>query len=406
MPNPAAGLFKQVAYKAEAAYGTIPAATAPVAQALRRVSSTIDLNKDTYLSQEIKPSFQKSDFRHGVRRGKGKITGDLQCKTHADFIGWALKRDFAAVAAITAASITITGTGPTWTVARAAGSFLTDGVKIGHVIRLSVGTFNAANLAKNLLVTAVTALSLTVIVLNGSALVAEATITGSTVTVVGKTTFIPQSGHTDKSFAIEHWFSDLGQSEVYSGCKIDQINLSLPPTGMAQIDMDVIAQQVTTAAAQYFTTPTAITTTTALAAVNGVLRIGGVTVATITGLTLAINPGFTGDPVVGSNLVPFQFPGSVNISGQATAYFDSVALRDAFFNETEIDLIAAFTSDNTAAADFLAITLPRIKVGGAAKTDGEGGIIQTFPFQALEPLTGGAGLATEKTTIQIQDAQA
>jgi hypothetical protein len=32
--------------------------------------------------------------------------------------------------------------------------------------------------------------------------------------------------------------------------------------------------------------------------VNGVLRAGGVTYATLTGLTLTINPGFTGDPVV------------------------------------------------------------------------------------------------------------
>lgn len=404
MPNPAAGLFKQLAYKAEVTYGLIPAAAA--AQALRRVSSTVDLQKDTYLSAEIKSSFQKSDFRHGVRRVKGKVQGDLQCKTHSEFFAYALKRDFAAVTAITAASISITGTGPTWTVARAAGSFLTDGVKVGHVVRLSVGAFNALNINKNLLVVAVTALQLTVIVLNGTAMFVEATITGSTVTVIGKTTFIPQAGHTDKSFSLEHWFADLGQSEVFSGCKVDQINLSLPPTGLAQLDMDVMAQNCTTAAAQYFTSPTAITTTTALAAVNGVLRIGGVTVATITGLTLSINPGFTGDPVVGSNLVPFQFPGGINITGQATAYFDSVALRDAFFNETEIDLIAAFTADNTAAADFLTFTLPRIKLGGANKSDGEGGIIQTFPFQALEPLTGGAGIANERTTLQIQDAQA
>ena len=33
-------------------------------------------------------------------------------------------------------------------------------------------------------------------------------------------------------------------------------------------------------------------------------------------------------------------------------------------------------------------------------------MVQTFTFQALEALTGGTGSATEKTTIQIQDAQA
>jgi hypothetical protein len=376
------------------------------AQALRRVQSTLDLNKDTYLSNEIKTSFQKSDYRHGVRRVRGKVSGDLQSGTHKDFFAAALKRAYASITAITGASITISGSGPTYTVARAAGSFLSDGVKVGHVVRLSVGSFNAANLSKNLLVTAVVALNLTVVVLNGSALVAEGPIATSTVTVVGKTTFIPQSGHTDNSFAFEHWYSDLVQSEVFTGCKVDQMQLSLPPTGLAQIEMDVLGQNITTSTSQYFTSPTAITTTTAMAAVNGVLRIGGTSVATITGLTLTINPGFTGDPVVGANTVPFLFPGSVMVSGQATAYFDSVTLRDAFINETEIDLLAAFTADNTAASDFIAIHLPRIKVGGAAKNDGEGGLVQTLPFQALEALTGGTGVQTEKTTIQIQDAQA
>jgi hypothetical protein len=404
MTNPAAGIFKQIAYKKEVTFGTVPSAS--TAQAMRRVSSTLDLAKDTYLSNEIKQSFQKSDYRHGVRRVKGKLTGDLQCKTYSDFMGFALKRDFGAITAITAASITIAGSGPTYTLTRAAGSFLTDGIKLGHVIRLSIGTFNAANLSKNLLVVTITATVLTVIVLNASALVAEGPITGSTVTVIGKTTFIPQTGHTDNSFSYEHWFPEITASEVFSGCKVDQLTLSLPPTGLAQLDMDILGQQITTASAQYFTSPTVITTTGAMASVNGVLRAGGVTYAIVTGLTLTINPGFTGDPVVGSNVVPFLFPGSVMVSGQFTAYFADTVLRDAFINETEIDLLAAFTADNTAASDFLSIHLPRIKVGSANKTDGEGGVVQTFSFQALEALTGGAGIQTEKTTVQIQDAQA
>jgi hypothetical protein len=38
-------------------------------------------------------------------------------------------------------------------VARSAGSWLTDGIKIGQVGRLTAGGFNAANSNKNLLVT-------------------------------------------------------------------------------------------------------------------------------------------------------------------------------------------------------------------------------------------------------------
>lgn len=400
----AAGLAKQVTYKVESAYGTIPAAAS--AQSLRRVSSSLDLSKDTYASNEIRTDLQVSDFRHGVRRVKGAINGELSAKTYADFMAAAVKRAFAAVTAIAGASITIAGAGPTYTVTRAAGSFLTDGVKVGDVIRLSVGSFNVGNINKNLMVVSLTALVATVIVVNGSAMVAEGPIATSTVTVFGKKTFIPTSGHTDQSFSIEHWYSDIAQSEVFSGCKVDKVALNLPPTGMATVGIDFMGQNETTAASQYFTSPTAATTTGTMAAVNGVLRVNGVTSAIVTGLSINLDPGFTGDPVVGSNTVPNLFPGTVNVSGQLTAYFQDANLRDAFLNETEVDLYVVFTADNTATADFLAFGMPRIKLGGAAKNDGQGGLVQTIPFTALFNKNGGAGIATEATTLQIQDSAA
>ncbi len=401
----ATGLFKQVKYKLETTFGIIPAASA--SQLLRRVESTLDMSKDTYPSQEIRSDLQRSDFRHGVRRVKGVLKGELSPKTYSDFIGAAVKKLFAAGVAASGAGITIAaGSGTSWTVTRAAGSYLTDGFKIGDVIRLSVGTFNAANINKNLFITALTATVATITVLNGVAMVAEGPISGSTVTVTGKKTFIPTSGHLDQSFSVEHWYSDLGQSEVFSGCKVDKVDFSLPPTGMATISVDLTGQNETTATAEYFTTPTAVTTTAVLASVNGVLRANGSVIATVTGLSIAIDPAFSGDPVVGSNVVPNLFPGTVHVSGQFTAYFDSATLRDSFLNETEIDLAVVFSADNTAAADFLTLVLPRIKVGGASKNDGQGGIVQTFPFEALINNNGGAGIATEKTTISIQDSAA
>lgn len=407
----AAGLFKQVAYKVESTFGVQP--TASAAQALRRVQSTLDLSKDTYQSNEIRTDLQVADFRHGVRRVKGGINGELQCKTYSDFIAAAVKKDFAAGVSASAVSLTIAGTYAGWTVTRASGSYLTDGFKIGDVIRLSVGSLNAANINRNLLIITLTATVATCITLNnsnaatgGTALVAEGPITGCTVAVVGKKTFVPTTGHTDKSYTIEHFYSDLTQSECFTGCKVNKLSLNLPPTGLATIGVEFQGKDVVTAASQYFTSPTAATTTSALAAVNGVVRLNGTTVAILTGLSISIDPGFTGDPVVGSNTVPNLFPGTVNVSGQATAYFQDVTLRDVFLNETEVDLYAVFTSDNTAAADFMAFALPRVKLGGAGKNDGQGGLVQTLPFRALKNTAGGTGIATEATTISIQDAQA
>ena len=400
----ASGIFKQVKYKVESTYGTVPAAS--TAQLLRRVTSDLDLSKDTYESNEIRPDFQVADMRHGVRRVGGGISGELSAGTYKDFIAAALKKAWTATTAISGISMTIAGSGPTWTLTRAAGDYLTGGLKIGDVIRMSVGTLNAANINKNLLIVNLTATVATVLPLNGVALVAEGPIASTTVTVIGKKSLIPSTGHTDLSYSIEHWYPEVPASEVFSGCKVNNISFDLPPTGMATVRIDFMGKDITTSASEYFTSPTAVTTGGCMAAVNGVLRIGGVTVANVTGLSLQIAAGLTGDPVVGSNTIPNQFPGRVRVSGQFTAYFDSTTMRDLFINETETSLYAVFTADNTATSDFVGFSISRLKVGGASKNDGETGLVQTLPFTALLNTAGGAALANDATTISIQDSQA
>jgi hypothetical protein len=71
----ATGVAKQLTYKAESTWGTVPAASG--AQALRRVTSNLALKKQTYQSNEIRPDYQVSDMRHGVRSVEGSISGEL-----------------------------------------------------------------------------------------------------------------------------------------------------------------------------------------------------------------------------------------------------------------------------------------------------------------------------------------
>lgn len=400
----ASGVFKQVTYKVETQYGVMPAAAA--AQAMRRVTSSLDLTKDTYQSNEIRPDFQVGDMRHGLRKVGGTIAGELSAKTYGDFFAAALKKDFTAGVTVTGASITVGGTAGAWTITRAAGSFLTDGIKVGDVVRLTAGAFNAANLNKNIQVSAVTAMMLTGVVLNASALVAEGPIASATVAVIGKKTLVPQSGHTDKSFSIEHWHPDVPASEVYTGCKVTKISLSLPATGMATISVEFGGKDVTGGAAQYFVTPTPVTVTGTMAAVNGVVKVGNATGGTITSASIEISCAQSSEPGIGSNTADQVATGRVIVTGQITAKFDSTALRDAFYNETEVSAYLAFTADNSANSDFIAFSMGRLKLNGASKDDGEKILIQTIPFQALLNGAGGAAAATDMTTIAVQDSAA
>jgi len=400
----ATGVAKQLRYKAEATWGTAPGTGS--AQLLRRVTSDLSLKKQSYQSAEIRSDYQVADMRHGVRSVEGGINGELSSGTFKDFIAAAVRRAFTTVTAITGASITIAGSGPTYTVTRAAGSWITDGVKVGQVGRLTAGSFNAANLNKNLLVLVETATVLTVMPLNGVALVAEGPIGSATWSITGKTTYVPTTGHTDPSFSIEHWHSDVNVSELFLGCKLNEMAIALPPTGMGTIDMQFLGKDVTTAGSAYYVTPAAETTTGVLAAVNGILAVQGAAVAILTGLNFTIRGNMTGEAVVGSNTYADITEGRVLVEGQFTALFQDATIRDYFINETEISLIAALSASNAAGADFLAFAFPRIKVGGAAKGDGERALVQTLPFTALFNSAGGAATSSEQSTIAIQDSQA
>lgn len=399
------GIYKQVSYKKEVTFGVLPSAAS--AQSVRRVSSSLAMTKDTYQSNEIRQDFQLADDNHGQRKVGGGIDGELSAATYADFTAALLKKDFAATAAITGLSVTIGGSAGAWTITRAAGSFLTDGVKIGDVVRLTAGSFSAANLNKNIHVTNVTALVLTGAVINASLLIAEGPIAAATVTVPGKKSLIPQTGHTNDSFAIEHWYPDVPTSEVYVGCKPSKMSIGLPATGMATCKFEFTGKDVSPpTTTQYFTAPTAATSTGTMAAINGVLRIGGSTMQNVTGLTIDISTAQTGEPTIGANTVSSLESGRVLVTGSITATFANTVLRDAFYNETEISLYAVFTADNSAASDFMAYSLSRIKVSDASRDDGEKSLTVTAPFKALLNKAGGAALASDMTTISIQDSAA
>ncbi len=401
----ATGVNKRVSYKVEGTWGTLPGASG--AQALRRVKSDLALKKQTYESAEIAGHLQRVDYRHGVRSVSGVISGELSPGTYKDFMAAALRRAFAAVTPTTSVSLTIAGTGPTYTVTRGTGSYLTDGYKVGMVVRLSVGTLNAANISKNLLIIAIgSATVITVMPLNGVALFAEGPISGCTVTAIGKVTYAPTSGQTDLSYSIEHWHADLSVSEVYSGCKVSKMDFLLPPSGMSTLDTTFLGKDVTTAGAQYFTSPTAESTSGILAAVNGILVAQGSAIAYFNNLTINYDGEMTSQPVIGSNTAADITEGRVLVSGSLTALFTDATMRDYFLNETEVSLVAVLSTSSLAAADFISLALPRVKFGDATKDDGPKALIQTLPFTALYNYAGGAGVATEQTTFQIQDSQA
>jgi hypothetical protein len=366
-----------------------------------------NLKKGTYESDEIASHLQRQDYRHGVRSVEATLSGPLSAGTWKDFVAAAVRRAYAAVTASTALSITIAGTGPTYTVSRSAGSWLTDGYKIGMVGRLSAGAFNAANLAKNLVITDITSATVLVVMpLNGVALVAEGPIASSTFTATGKVTYAPPASQTDSSFSIEDYHSDIAQSEVYTGCKVNQVGLCgagdrhhhelLPADGQGRHHerVAVLHQPDGGDDEQH-------------------PRLGqrpadraGRGIALATSLNVSLKGNMSAEAVVGSQVYPDIAEGRILVDGSMTVLFADATQRDHFLNEDEVSVIAVVGSNLTAAADFISICLPRVKFNSADKSDGDKSITRQIAFAALYNSAGGAGIKSEQTTIQIQDSGA
>lgn len=397
----ASGIFKQLRYKKEVTWGVAPGATG--AQLLRRTTSDLNMVKNAYESNEMRSDFQVADMRHGIRSVNGNINGELSPLTYVDFFAAILRK--AAVAGVSATSLSITSSILAKTFTRSTGSWLTDGFKVGDVVRFSGYTAgNVGMNARNYRIATLTATIMTVA--DSTGMVDAAAVTSISCAVTGKKIWVPTTGHTDDSFSIEHYFADLAQSELFTGCKVNQLDISLPATGMSTIGIGILGKGVTTAASAYYTSPSAETTTGLLTGVSGKLRVGGADVANVTAANLSIQAGLSPAEVVGSNDIGAVFPGRVRVSGEFSAYFEDVTMRDAFINETEIALHLLLTTGSEANASFLNFVLPRLKLSGATKDDGEKGLIQTIPFTALLNTAGGTGLDTEKTTIIVQDSAA
>lgn len=386
----ARGIAKRVTVAKEPGFGTLGTGNGT---ALRRVQSTLALEKDSYQSQEIITSQQIRDARHGVRRIRGNLTAELAPGSYRNVWEVLLRRDWTTGTTI-AGTFTASGT----QITRAAGNFLTDGIKAGDIIRGAGYTVGTAWNDLNLRVVSVLAGTLSLA--SGAA---GTGTDGTSISVVGKKTFAPDTGHLYNSLTFEHWFGDLSISERFLGCKPNSMTVNLPATGMSTIGMDVVGKSFVGTNIMAYATPDPSPPTSPIAAVNGSLYFNGQDLALVTGASFTVNGNITGDPVVGSNEIPELFEGRIGVQGQLQAYFDGPTLRDLFVNEVDTQLLLMFTTDNSPNASFVKFWFPRVKLMSATKDDGEKGLVQTVNFMGLE-LTSGAD--DDLTTMVIQDSNA
>lgn len=401
------GVGVSVRYKAYASGAIADPATAASpgtsnGQKLRRVASTMNLKRDPYQSQEIRSDRQVADYRLGTKRVAGDISGELSPGTYWDFMvamcrGTAAAEfsksntDFTNVAA-TASSSKFTVGGSTWAA---------QGFRVGDVIRFANMSV-AANNDVNFLIVSLSGVDAVVT----PAPTDQTADSAFTVTCKGKKISIPTSGFVDTLFGIEHYHSDVDLSQLFQECRVGRMQVGMPATGLATATFGFMGrdmQALATGSSPYLTAPSAETTTGLVAAVNGVLRLGGAAaLVTAADLTFDLSP--SAEPVVGSNLVPEIFLGDAQISGNLSFLLQDFTMLNNFLGETALELSIMMECAGAAPKDFIKFTLPNIVLNQHdVGVQGRAGVPVSAGFMARLKATA---TGYDNTTITIQDSAA
>jgi hypothetical protein len=386
---------------------TDPAATG--GQILRRVSSSLNLQRDSYRSNERRSDRQIAGFRLGTKRGQGSISGELSPATYFALIEAAHRHTSVASISKSNTELTsVTSNAGTSTFIFAGGNPVTEGFRVGDIVRFASLAATANNGINFMITEFSTANNRTMHVY--PAPVTDA-VADSTFTVVrpGKNTMIPSTGHVSRKIAIEHWNEDIDVAELFTEGRIAGYRLSVPASGLATFETTLGFRNSVLSSggsAPFFTAPTAATSGNICASVNGLLRIGGTAVGVATGIEISCMAELGMEPVINpNNLVPDIFLGPSIVEGTVSCFFEDSSLVSAFLNETESNILLQLGNSSSTSGDLITIYLPRLIFSGADRPmDGDGGQTISLPFQALK--YEGAAAGVEQTTIRIHDTAA
>lgn len=397
----ASGILKVTSWKKQSGLG-VPSAGAS-GKTARRTSSMFKADRDTFESNEIATHHQSTGVAYGMQKADGKIDGLLSAGTFADLFASILEKDFATGIVIGTQTITYAGSTPNWTLT-GTGLMAGTGLKVGDIIRASGGSVTANN-ARNLLITALTNTVATVYALDEVAVSPGASVT-TILTVVGKKTNAPITGHTKDYYSIEEWYSDLSKSELFTDMRVGSVAVSLPATGNGTVSIDFVGLGRTVGVAQVLTSP--VTTSTAImTAVNGTIYINGANQVGVTGINFTVsNEAANAGARIGFNTGAEVTTGRIKVSGSLTAQFDSTTLQTLLTGETNTSIVVALTGDTTGTADCMSFAMSRVKLTSDTADDGEKAIVRTYSFVAEYNPSGGSGTANDQSILSIVDSAA
>jgi hypothetical protein len=362
------------------------------------------LTKDSFESDSIRRDQQYSNPRHGLRQGAFALSQELQIGGHNDLFAGLLRNAWAA-GATTGVSTDMAVDATARTITRTGGSFVTDGFKVGDIVRFATsGSGTAGNENVNLRLTNVTALVLTYA--NDpwtSVMTTDAAGDSVTLSAPGAKLSVPSSAHTKDYFTIDDWHDDISQGTRITDAIVNSVEMDISPGAHATATFNMLGVNADLDNnAEYFVAADAAPTGALLAGPEGKLRYDGADSAVMTQISLTIDSGGEAKAVIGANVSPDIFRLGVRATGSLAALFDGDAILDNFDDEAEASLFVYLFADSTASSEFLIIKLPNVKINSADKASDGPAQVLSGEFSAGKYV--GASTVIEGTSVVLVDS--
>lgn len=363
-------------------------------------------------SQEVRRDGLSTRGRHGLQRTGGSYSSELSIGGFDDILEAVMRGTWSsadlAITEATASLASIT-TGAN-TIVAAAGSWITAGLRVGDVVVLT-GHSSAGNNSRNLRITGLTALTMTVAETLTVNAVAD---TAFTVTRTGRKLINPGAGAlVRRYFTIEEHEYDLDQSEVFTDCVWSSVNISMQPNGLILLNTAWSGtgqfEAKSTGTSPHFTTPTT-PTGDPLAVLEATVRLGSGDLLDLTSFDITIdNQAMSPDVISSSPYAPDVFTGSELVTMNISMLRKDLLSVADFIAETPLTLHVLATENEAAPESFFSLFVPNFTLGSVDKSAlAKAGGPRTQTISIPSALIGidNTGGAFDATQVKIQISNA
>lgn len=368
------------------------------------------ISKAAIESKEVRQDGMSTRGRHGTRKTNGAYSSELSLGLFDPVLQAVMRGTWSAAnLAITQSAMTSVTTGA-HTIVAAAGSWITEGLRVGDVIR-ATGLPDAGNNGRNLRITGLTALTITVaetLTVNAGA------DTSFTITRPGRVLINPTS-RVKKYFTVEEHELDIDGSEIFTDVVWSSLKFSMQPDGLVMCDSTWLgtgqSEVKSGGSAPHFTSPTT-PTGIPLAATEATVRKGSTDLLDMTAFDLSIDIGASAPPVIAPPSTPWApdvFSGAMQIGMNITTLRKDLLDVADFLDETPLSLSVLLTENESEPEDFVSIYVPNFTLGGVDKSAlaKEGGPrTQTMAIPSSLVGIDSQGGAFDPTMIKIQVSNA